>query len=316
MLIRISLAVTVAAILFANNAQAGTLLADGYNEFSYGNSTRSGDDQGTAAVGGTATYNNFTLNSSNLTTNPYALVVGGQLAGSQTNMQHGSASYDSKATGTNIYFNGGGHATQQASPINFSAIQSSLTSLSSNLSSLSDTPGVTINNSGYGTITLTGTNSTLNVFNLSGSVFSSPVYDLDITAPAGATVVVNISGKNLTLADLQTQLTNVNGANVLYNFYQAAGSTSSYGLTLTSDAIDGTILAPNAFVNTSNGQLHGQILDTELDGSIETHTDVSPFDGTLPTFAVPEPSSAMMSFAAIVIALLPITRRRLRALTV
>ena len=87
---------------------------------------------------------------------------------------------------------------------------------------------------------------------------------LHITAPVGATVVVNISGSADSMTNMGIFLTGVDKQHVLYNFYE------SNSLTLSGIGVLGTILAPLATVNFS-GAIDGTLIASNLSGTGESH---------------------------------------------
>jgi choice-of-anchor A domain-containing protein len=308
-----SLSLAAASLLVlsfgASNCEAGSLgIAGNYTEFILGTSTRTNvDSEGQVAVGGTATFNNFTFDSNINASNIFgtnSLIVGGDLGGSQTVVQgFGNALYDSKST-PNLYFNGGGSGSMGPSGTLFSDARTYLTNESSFLSGLAANGTTTVN---FGALSLTGSNNSLDIFTVTGAQLAAAAgHGLSITAPAGATVLVNVDGTSDNFSDLTTVLNNVTNTHVLFNFSQATslalGDPSKGGL-----EGEGTILAPNAAVTFTSGQINGSLIAASLTGTGETHLDL--FTGTLP-LAVPEPSSIVMAAIACITGVFALARKR------
>jgi choice-of-anchor A domain-containing protein len=139
----------------------------------------------------------------------------------------------------------------------------------------------------YGTLQFVGTNANLNTFVVQAADFNS-ANGIQIDAPTGSTVVINVAGLNVNFQNLGINFTNLNGdatgatdkTHVVYNFYQAQT------LGISGISVQGSVLAPLANVTFSNGNIEGNLVAGNLTGSGETHD--YPFVGTLP---IPEPSS-------------------------
>ena len=290
----------------STSAKAGNLgVANDYNEFIFENSTRAGDSEGGVAVGQTATFNNFTIGSS-LSGNSFnSLVVGGQLGGSQTNIQHGNAVYNSLSSpAPNIYMNGGGSKTGGADSSSFfSDAKTYLTNLSETLKNEAVNGKTEEFNYGkYQTFLTTQGDSKLQVFSINGDHLASTSYFKITSTVADATIVINVSGSTISMSNFSFDLSGTDQTHILFNFYDAT-SISLSGIDVT-----GSILAVGADVSTGYGQINGNLIAKSLSGTIETHNHL--FAGNLPTpSAVPEPSSMGLMAAAGLMSLLPMIRR-------
>jgi choice-of-anchor A domain-containing protein len=305
------------AIVYANPARAGNLgIANSYTEFSFGSSYRYGDSTGRVAVGGDATFSNFTIGSS-VGGSGNALVVGGNLGGSQSNVNGGgNASYHSTSNGTHVYFNDGGSGVTQPSTINFSAAETYLKSLSTTLEATSVNGATSAN--GQGELTLSGASSTLDVFTVTQAQLTrAQNQGVIFSVPSSATVVVNIAGATDSLQNFSFFLNGLSETHILYDFYQATS------LNITNIAVEGSVLAPLADINFFGGQINGTLIGNEINsnantwGSGESHYDL--FAGNLPDPsdppdppAVPEPSSMVMMLTAGAVGLISLARRRMR----
>jgi len=119
---------------------------------------------------------------------------------------------------------------------------------------------------------------------------SGPV-PVNISAPAGATVLINVSGASSAFQNGQIFLqSGITTSGVLYNFYQA--------LTLNlpgSKNPRGSVLAPFAAVSGGFGQLDGQLIAQSFSGNTEFH--LMSFDGDLP--AAPLPAAVYLLLAGL-----------------
>ncbi|ODU01960.1 MAG: hypothetical protein ABS79_01020 [Planctomycetes bacterium SCN 63-9] len=289
------------------SSQAGSLgVAGYYNEFIFNDSTRSNvSTQGQVAIGGNATFNNFTIGTGITKSNiqgTNSLIVGGNLGGSQAVLSgYGNAEYGSKSI-NRIYYNGGGSGSSGKETEFFSSAQSYLQDESKYLATIDATGTTKIQ---WGGITLSGTDGQLNVFDLSGSDLSK-ANQFTIDAPSTSTVVVNISGTSDSMANFGFTLKGgIEASHILYNFYEATS------LKITNVAVQGTVLAPFASVNFNNGQVNGNLIASSLSGTGTTLNNL--FAGNLPTaVATPEPSSIAMVLSGCLMASLPALRGRFR----
>ena len=118
-------------------------------------------------------------------------------------------------------------------------------------------------------------------FYVNGSDLAS-ANGLTITAPAGATVLLNINGATDSLSNFQITLNGTDDTHVLYNFYQATALTDS------SVSIEGSVLAPYAAVSGSGAHINGTLVANSFSGGLEQHEFL--FQGNLPA-STPEPGT-------------------------
>lgn len=119
------------------------------------------------------------------------------------------------------------------------------------------------------------------------------VHSVTINAPAGATVVVNVSGTSGSFSNGSINYTGgASAANTIFNFgATTALSTSSIGF-------NGSILAPLATFTGSNGQINGELIAKAVSGEFAVFRSGNIFRGNLGSsttgatgFATPEPST-------------------------
>jgi choice-of-anchor A domain-containing protein len=243
----------------------------------------------------------------------FDLVAGNGLgAGTQFNINsHGNA-YAPGSNG-NFNFNGGGHrVTTGSSGIDFDELRTSLDALTLSLGALTSTgtvlgtnqPGV---NPSF--FVLKGTDPTLNIFNITAAQFADTNHPIDIQAPAGSTIIVNVAGTNVTLGtglyynQNQTSGDSAANANILFNF-AAAQSVTING------QFNASILAPFAILS-GNSQMAGNFIAAQIGHTGEVHN--VEFTGTLPptTSPVPEPSTLAMMGTGI-LSLAGMLRRKMK----
>lgn len=276
-----------------------------YNAVIFGNANAiGGDTEGRLAVGGNFTAQCYSVGTSaNPDATKYSLVVGGDLnAPGLWQVFNGNTAYGGTLIATpstvSPYT-----ITQQSGILDFAAIKSQMLSTSSYLTGLTANGSVVYD--GYNTITLTGTDSNLNVFTLTEEQADiwSRVTSHQIVAPAGSTVIINIGGTSCTLSN-GLSLSGVSNTTVLYNYYEATN------LNLSSMELLGSLIAPNAALSLTSAGISGIAVVNESTQSWggEYHNRGG-FTGNVPT--VPEPSSVVLALAGLgtMIPLLRIKRK-------
>jgi choice-of-anchor A domain-containing protein/uncharacterized protein (TIGR03382 family) len=313
--------VTLITLVHPLECQGAALgVANDYNVFVAGNFTATGADTGgRIAVGGTASFPGYysigdAILDSFIAPNNDTLDVGGNISvgpaqvyyGNNTDSLAGNAYEGSLGKSTAVMIEGGSLVIGGANPIDFASQSSFLSSYAAQLGQA--TANSTVNNNGYGTITLTGTDPTLEIFDL-------PIADLGgsdslyLNVNSSATVLINVMGTSVTTSNSGfflngTQIignTATGYDKILFNFYQA--TDIAFGGTF-----QGTVLAPNANVTGGNGQLDGGLIAQSYNGSIEFHDLL--FNGTLPAYTAPTPEPAPFVLCGAGLVLLGMVRRR------
>jgi choice-of-anchor A domain-containing protein len=299
-----------------NLVALGTVDANG-NTLIAGNISTNADITGRVAAANQVTVG--TTIGSSLNADPYGsaavydfVSTNGLNSGEQFNLNsHGNA-YAPGSNG-NFNFNGGGHrVTTGSSGIDFNTLRTTLDNQTVALAALTSTgtvlgtnqPGV---NPSF--FVLKGTDPTLNIFNITAAEFADANHPIDIQAPAGSTIIINVDGTNVTLGagiyynQNQTSGDSSADANILFNFADAQ--------TVTIDGqFDASILAPFAILS-GNSQMGGTFIAAQIGQTGEVHN--VEFTGTLPdgpSAITPEPESLML-FGTGIIGLAGILRRRL-----
>jgi choice-of-anchor A domain-containing protein len=257
-------------------------LAAEYNALVFGNFTvpNGTDTEGRLAIAGTATFlGNYALGAPLPDSNPTGaqlpldptrdtLIVGGDLtnAGGISWTVNGNAVYQGTYTGVPLFNQSG--TTRQQSPIllsetngnavtsggrSFADLRAELEALSAAWATSADR-GIAAESRGQFTLTLVGTDPVLNVFNLTAEEWGGTDVVRTITAPAGSTVLVNVSGQSVTVSGGDLALIGVDREYVLLNFFEATTFSS------TLSDIRGSVLAPFASATFDGGNLEGNAI--------------------------------------------------------
>lgn len=226
----------------------------------------------------------------------YGMVSTNGLAAGQIFNINGGGNVYAPGSNATINFNDGGmRVTSGPSGLDFSTLRSTLQLQSATLALLTPNGVVgapTPAGANPSWLILEGTSATLNVFNITAAQFADSNHNIDIIAPAGSTIIVNVSGTAVTL-----------GAGIYYNGVQVAGDNAanqdilfnfSEAQTLAIDAqFSASALAPYA-VLTGNGQMSGNFIAAQVGQTGEVHN--IEFTGSLPDPpsgppTVPEPGT-------------------------
>jgi choice-of-anchor A domain-containing protein len=232
-----------------------------YNLFVLESYSQGADVQGKVAAGGNISMQNFSVGGSLPASDiNNVLVAGGNLTLSNGSIW-GNAFYGNSYSANQGVTSRRG-TVAKGTPIDFAARFSQLRSMSSQLASV--TANGTTTRESWGGIFLRGTNSSVNVFNVSASAFTGAAL-LSISVPSGSLVVVNIRGASATFQNFGYSLSGVDARNILYNFVDTTTiNASSFGF-------QGTLLAPYARMTFNNGSWDGGIYAVSLTGTAEGH---------------------------------------------
>src|SRR5215471_8645464 len=189
------------------SAHAATVFSN-YNVYVKGNFTGSNSDIGGGlAAGGTIDLTNYTIFNNPLSDSwgSYTLVAGADLKAQNGSLKQGNA-YDPIAGGISSFsINSGSlNGPPTAAPLDFTAAASGINTWSTVIAGYSANGTASLSGS---TLTLTGTDATRNVFNVSAAQLSGNT-TINIVVPKGATAIINVSG---TTASTTTAQINFNG---------------------------------------------------------------------------------------------------------
>lgn len=302
-----SLSFAAALLLTCAAANATPLLgiAGDYSLFSLGDATQTGaGSQGRIAVGGNLTAMYTGLNSGNVGGGPgavvggYANLVSGSLKGG---LVWGSG-YSTNGYGFSV--NG---SISQGQPIDFLSAAIEYQARSAFYANSYTSANLGTVTYLWGGTTLAGSNSSYNVFNVDGAKLLAS-NSLTINAPAGSTVVVNVSGASAGMRYAGITLNGVDSTRVLYNFYQATT------LSFTGVGVNGTVLAPWATLTGSGGSANGPVIVAAANGTSGFGYGSGSFAGTLPNYAaltsdasqsgVPEPGAWALAAGGLMVCVL------------
>ncbi len=171
-------------------------IANTFNGFILGDLNHpGGDSEGALAVGGTAVFPTaFTIADrlpSGGNSLGYGFVANGDVTWNGGTIQHGDVHIAGTITGDVNSSILDGTLYNPSTPIDFSAQETYLKSLSDHWKNL--TPNGTIDLQAWGGLTLTGTDSDLNVFSLTEAQFKG-TGQVVVVVPAGSTVIINVAG--------------------------------------------------------------------------------------------------------------------------
>ncbi len=151
-------------------------------------------------------------------------------------------------------------------PLDFAAASTYLLAFSASLAPLPANGTTTLQG---GTILLEGTSATLNVFTVPSELLTG-AQGVEVRVPASSSVLVNVTGSGTAqLKDLVWNLNGLPSGRMLLNFPTATG------LDIQGTTIDGTILAPLAAVQFTNGLVTGQVISRSFEG--DGRVDTAPF---------------------------------------
>ncbi len=203
------------------------------------------------------------------------LIAGGDLDVSNAH-SNGSVRYGGTLTGS-ITVPPGGSVAHGPYPFSFAEEAERMQLLSSAWGELA---GIEVKKPAGEVLALKGEAAGLNVFHVTSAVLQS-VRSITISVPAGASALIDVSGPAFA-----TSVAGAYGAGnasvpAIWNFTQAT-SVQISGLDFY-----GTVLAPNAAVTASNGQIHGAVWAHDWEGSGTV------LHGSLPGCMPPLPAPAL-----------------------
>ncbi len=233
-----------------------------FNLFLRGDYTEGEDVLGKVAAGGNITLTAFSMGSGLAADNiSSALVAGGNLTLAGGGVW-GDAWYGGSYSADMTVTYARGTATQ-GTPIDFAARFAELNTLSSRLAGL-PANGTTTRES-WGGVMLRGTSPDVNVFDVSASAFTGATL-WSIEAPASSFVVVNIRGASASFNSFGISFSGgVDARTVLYNFVDTTSIDARYF------GFWGTVLAPKAHIQFSDGSWDGGIYAKSFTGNAEGH---------------------------------------------
>jgi len=190
-------------------------------------------------VGGNFTDSNWGVNGN--------IVLGGNRFGPDRYLTNGNLF----RTVHPITFDTNGNVPDDGSGVSFDTLHSRLIESSTALGACADRGVVTKDTSLPYQADFVGNDPTFNVFNVSSTEWSRNASSINITAPSGSTVVINIHGPSVTISNCGVQLNGVDLQHVVYNY------VDTLSLKTTNFAHLGSVLAPHASAKFVAGSIDG-----------------------------------------------------------
>jgi choice-of-anchor A domain-containing protein len=213
------------------------------------------DVQGPVAAGGTVSLSSFNVNWNKAL--PIGLVSNGKLTLSNGTI-HGTTYYGGDRSLNGATFDG---STISGRPIDFSTARVKLRAMSKMLQSYPGNGTVALS---YSNLTLTGNNTNLNTFD-SNAFTLGRAHSITLSVPAGSMVVINIDGQDVQFGNAGVVVNGLDQHNIIWNFPQAAK------ISMTSIGLPGSVLAPDADVSLTSGNINGTLVANSVTSTGEFH---------------------------------------------
>ncbi len=273
--------------------------ANDFNIFVFGDHIQSNvDSEGRVAVGGSAIYSNYAVSAELPISTVRADLIVGESIDIVSGENHGNTFISTSGTViqytmTNV--NGVPNQPLVGDIIDFEAEEAYLTCASAEWGALPLTGTAEVQ---FGQLVLTGNDSNLNIFaidgtNIAGSGLSlSQLNGINIVAPIGSTILINIFGDNIGFGSYSIFRNGVaasgeDGEFIVWNFPEA---TSLFQENI---SVKGAILAPLSNYAGLGGNIEGNIMSGSFEGSAETHNFL--FQGELPEVCSPTSTTTTTS---------------------
>ncbi|MFL5343596.1 MAG: choice-of-anchor A family protein [Hyalangium sp.] len=232
-----------------------------FNLFLTGDYSGGHDMRGKVAAGGNIDMHYFSLGAELHADDTENVLVAGASLNISNGGIFGDAHYGDTVTadGTATFYRG---SLSQGSPIDFFSRADGMYQLSSVVAGLTAKGSTQFQS--WGGLFLQGSDPKVNVFNVTGSQLSATRY-FSLSVPSGSVAVINVSGYEATVANFSNAYSGVDATGVLFNFPDASYIHAfNYGFF-------GTVLAPYAHIDFSNGSFDGGIYAESLTGNAEGH---------------------------------------------
>ncbi len=252
-------------------------LAHNFNALVFGNVTaENGDVDGTFAIGGNATINGGYAVGYVVKGHPIPQVTGGSVdrfiiagdladgnfgvngnivvGGTRSGPVREPTNGNSLRSVNPVTFDASGNVPDDGSGTTFADLRAEFITRSSLLAALADRGVVEKDLSLPYRADLVGNDADLNVFNVSAAEWSRTGSSINLTAPAGSTVLINVTGGPVDIANTGMHLTGVDLEHVLFNYVDATE------LRTTNFAHLGSVLAPLANGDFNAGSIDGRAI--------------------------------------------------------
>lgn len=256
---------------------------DKVNVIVFGNANPSGaDSEGKMWVGGDASLSGYSVGSNDLGGSTTAcsetnLVVGGNLSG-QVNANKGKVAVYGSTSGASVSWSTTpACGYDKSKPVDFAALQAKFEGYSAALAQYDEIDPSTVGTVKItnGALVLVGSNTTLNVFNVTGDQLKS-INSFDLQVPKQSSVIINVSGTTILMGNMGYKFPDGAGLckadknstwchRIVYNFYEATK------ITISGTGVQGSVIAPYATVDGGGGNIDGQLVCKNLTGGLEYH---------------------------------------------
>lgn len=250
--------------------------ANEYNIFTLSNAVHyGGDSEGSVAIGGAAHLKSFGVANKLSGNVDIGLVVGGSLNFSNGEVSVGDIHVAGTATTSSVGMPQG-NLQSPSSPIDFSVEKTYLQNLSTYWASLPSTGTIKLEN--WGGLTLTGSNTDVNVFTLTAAQWKAS-RQITVNVPSSSSSIINIAGTSDHIPADHTWFGSMtaNKHKTVWNFHEATE------LSIQSTSWQGTLFAPFAHFTYKNGNQEGHlIVDTLTATNYSAEAHWYRFTGDLP----------------------------------
>lgn len=190
-----------------------------------------------------------------------------------------------------VTFDSNGNVPADGSGTSFDSLHDDMLAVSAAIGALADRGVVQKDASLSYRADFVGNDPALNVFNVTAAEWSRSASSINITAPAGSTVVVNIHGSAVEIENCGMQLEGVDLEHVVYNYVDALS------LRTTNFAHLGSVLAPKAAARFVAGSIDGRAVlagPVNTTNGFEFHNFL--FNGSVTYTSAPVPPSIHYTF--------------------
>jgi choice-of-anchor A domain-containing protein len=279
--------------------------AGNYSEYtSTGVAEASDTVAGPAAYGGPSNNISGLHVGSGLPPSAVSLVLGAASTVNNSVLVNGSAEYVGTLGGSGDTGTFTSEPSQSSLPVQFGPAQSSLAAAATALDALPATDPSTVGS----TVTLTSAGPGTDVFDLTAAQLQA-ASSVVINAPAGAVVVVDVSGSSLSLSATTVSLAGgVTPTNVIWNMPSGAFTAESYSAV----TWYGTIIQSAGYFSMSASHVYGSILTGASTPSFSANTvALDLFNGCSPGTSTPEaPATLLLPVAGLGVGGAFLARRR------
>jgi sugar lactone lactonase YvrE len=256
----------------------GTATGSSYGVIVFGSASLSnGSSTGSVGVGGAASLSSYTV-ASNLSGDGARFVGASSLSWSNGSVGIGGSGVIRVVGAATVNANVGRRELTNTAVEDWTALKTDQLARSDRFAAMTGTAATT---GAGGAVNCTGTNAAWNVCTISSTQLNG-AHSINLTYPATANVLVNITGGAATVTNGQT---NFNGAPLQNNALakQVIFNAAQLGsLSISSWGWGGTLLAPRASVSQTNTTIDGQAVFNTVSSSGNSYSCSGIFNGVTP----------------------------------